>query len=104
MRPNLSLKHLSRRCVVLAGVLVAALWTTQPQVGTQGTLSLPFSKHFLIPGNYVVGSVDLLPASRGMGQITGTIPMSGVPANAEVVSAYLYWETISANTTKPSAP
>src|SRR5215510_10381691 len=57
--------------------------------------SLPFSKQFLIPGNYVVGSVDLLPASQGNGFITGNIPVSGVPANADILAAYLYWETIS---------
>jgi len=97
MRPNLSLKHRVRRCVVLVAVVVAAMWTTQPQVSTQGTLALPFSKHFLVTGNYVVGSVDLAPTSQSMGQITGTIPISGVPADAEILAAYLYWETTSAN-------
>ena len=31
------------------------------------------------------------------GLLTGTIPMSGVPANADILAAFLYWETISIN-------
>src|SRR5205823_1108753 len=27
--------------------------------------------------------------------VTGTIPIGGVPANAEIIAAFLYWETIS---------
>ena len=57
--------------------------------------ALPFSKSFLVTGNYVVGGVDLAPQSGGQGFIAGTIPMSGVPANADVLAAFLYWETIS---------
>ena len=95
-----SMKHAVRRCLVAVSVLVAMLWSTQPNVSTQGTLSLPFSKHFLVTGNYAVGSVDFLPVSQGNGQVTGTINMSGVPANAEILAAYLYWETISSNTSQ----
>ena len=57
--------------------------------------ALPFSKSYLVTGNYVVGSVDLAPQSGANGFITGTIPMSGVPANADILAAFLYWETIS---------
>jgi hypothetical protein len=57
--------------------------------------ALPFSKSYLVTGNYVVGGVDLVPQTGTHGFITGTIPMSGVPANAEVIAAFLYWETIS---------
>ena len=96
MRSNLSVKSLVRRGVVLVAIVVAALWT-QPQVSTQSAGSLPFAKQFLIPGNYVVGSVDLLPASQGSGQLSGTINISGVPANAEVLAAFLYFETITSN-------
>ena len=46
-------------------------------------------------GNYVVGSVDLAPQSAAQGFVTGTIPMGGVPADADVLAAFLYWETIS---------
>ena len=47
-----------------------------------GPDALPFSKSYLVTGNYVVGGVDLAAGelqSRGNGFMTGTIPMSGVP-------------------------
>ena len=57
--------------------------------------ALPLTRSYFVTGNYVVGGVDLLPASQSGGFITGTIPMSGVPANADILAAFLYWETIS---------
>ena len=57
--------------------------------------ALPFSRNYLITGNYVVGGVDLAPASGGGGFLTGTINMSGVPANADILGAFLYWEQIT---------
>ena len=60
-------------------------------------ISLPYSNGYLVTGNYVVGGVDLKAASRGDGFLTGTISMSGVPQDAEVLSAFLYWETIAAS-------
>jgi hypothetical protein len=59
--------------------------------------ALPFSKGFLLSGSYAVGSVDLDPKAAAGGVVSGTIPMSGVPADAEVVAAYLYWEMITTN-------
>src|SRR5258706_10216658 len=64
-------------------------------VQAQAQDALPFSKSYLVTGNYVVGGVDLVPQSGTHGFITGTIPMSGVPANADILAAFLYWETIS---------
>jgi hypothetical protein len=61
----------------------------------QGPDALPFSRNYLITGNYVVGGVDLAPASGGGGFLTGTISMNGVPANADIVGAFLYWEMIT---------
>ena len=57
--------------------------------------ALPFAKSYSITGNYVVGGVDLPSRSRAKGLVTGSIPMSGVPANADILAAFLYWETIS---------
>src|SRR5580765_2305333 len=51
---------------------------------------LPYSKGFLVTGNYVVAGVDL-PKANG----SGTITVAGVPDNADIISAYLYWETTS---------
>src|SRR5476651_2691364 len=62
--------------------------------------ALPFAKSYTITGNYVVGGVDLGPQPGGNGLATGTISMSGVPANADVLAAFLYWETISTQTSQ----
>src|SRR5262249_23640807 len=85
------------RLVVLA-LIVASLFFAKPIAYTTPPDALPFAKSFLVTGNYVVGSVDLAPWKRTNGFVTGTIPISGVPANASVVAAYLYWETIASNT------
>jgi hypothetical protein len=60
--------------------------------------ALPYSKGFLLTGNYVAGGVDLTEQTNPIdanGFSTGTIHMSGVPADADIVAAYLYWETIT---------
>ena len=56
--------------------------------------SLPFATSYTIPGGYQVGGVDLLPGAASGGFVTGTIPMSDVPANADIIAAFLLWETI----------
>jgi hypothetical protein len=50
---------------------------------------------FTLTGDYVVAGVDLQQQSQANGLVTGTIQVSGVPANADIVAAYLYWETIA---------
>jgi hypothetical protein len=58
---------------------------------------LPYSKGYLITGNYVVGGTDLTPQANpadANGFATGTVNISGVPADADVVAAFLYWEEI----------
>ena len=60
--------------------------------------ALPYSKGFLLTGNYVVGSVDLSEQNNPVdshGFSTGTIHMSGIPADADIVAAYMYFETIT---------
>ena len=66
-------------------------------IAQQGGDALPYAKSYTVTGNYVVGGVDLQPATMSTGFLTGTIPMSGVPANADILAAFLYWETISTN-------
>src|SRR5690349_21394632 len=56
--------------------------------------ALPYAKGFSGPINYVVGSVDLTEQANPIDQFgfsTGTLPISGVPQNADIVAAYLYW-------------
>ena len=80
---------------LMAFVCFGLVLFAQPWGQAQGADALPFSKIFLITGNYVVGGVDLAPQTSANGFNTGVIPMSGVPANADVLAAFLYWETIS---------
>ena len=90
---------------VLAGLtLVVALAINERVVRTQAADALPFAKGFLVTGDYAVGSVDLAPRSGSGGVLTGTIPMSGVPATADILAAYLYWETISTNVDQVDTP
>src|SRR5687767_13704369 len=61
--------------------------------------ALPYSTGYLLTGNYTVGSVDFVSANSNLA--TGTIPMSGVPANADILAAFLYWETIAPSWADP---
>src|SRR5262245_15758714 len=80
---------------VLAVLLSFALLRTS-LLGQQGsTDALPFAKSYLLTGNYVVGGIDLQPDPRSGGFVSGNIPISGVPANADILAAFLYWETFS---------
>ena len=63
-----------------------------------GSDALPYARGYLLTGNYLAGGVDLTeelhpPDENGFS--TAIIPMSGVPGDADIVAAYLYWETIA---------
>ena len=88
--------RLRTRAALLA-VGVAAL--VAQQAGGAAPLivdPLPFRGGYLITGDYVVGNV-VLDAPAG-GFATGTVSISGVPANADILAAFVYGEAISANT------
>jgi hypothetical protein len=76
------------------------------QAGTYAQVAesqaLPYSRGYLVTGNYVAGGVDLteeLNPPDVNGFSTGIIAMSGLPADADIVAAYLYWETIAPTAT-----
>jgi hypothetical protein len=94
-----------------AALLAAAIALLLPNTGShaQGTDALPYSKGFLVTGNYVVGGIDLHPQINAPvnGFATGEIhignvapnPETGepgniVPAGADIVAAFLYWEAV----------
>ena len=54
--------------------------------------ALPFATGFLVTGNYVVAGVDL-PKAGGLGTINFNEP--ALAGGADIVGAYLYWETIT---------
>ena len=70
-------------------VLLCASPRGQAQQAAPNTDALPFAKSYLLTGNYIVGGVDLQPDSKAT-SVSGTIPMSGVPANADILAAFVY--------------
>ena len=94
------------RKVTAAALFVVTLVFLRTQVGGQVVDPLQYAGGFLVTGDYAVGSVDLTnstnPSSGGFS--TGTINISGVPANADILAAYLFWETINlTGVTNPEA-
>ncbi len=72
---------------------------------------LGLSNNYMITGDYVVGGVGLRGLGDGSGYAAGTItipdpaayatnvPLQQVPAGADVVAAFLYWETVESSGT-----
>jgi hypothetical protein len=88
-----------RTVAFLAGLLVLLFAQAggRANVGTEEPL--PFSKGFLVTGNYVVGGVDLTPQANPAdmnGYATGTIPISdgALAGGANLDAAYLYFEAV----------
>src|SRR5215472_9525720 len=55
---------------------------------------LNFFKNYFVTGDYVVGGVGLRGLGDATGFASGTITINSVPAGADVVAAFLYWQTI----------
>ena len=91
------------RLRIRVGIWFAILALIPQLARAQGPLH--FFKNYFVTGDYVVGGVGL----RGQGVVdqatanivggtnrsyaTGTIHMKDMPANADVVAAFLYWQT-----------
>ncbi len=89
-----------RTVAFLAGLLMLLFAQAGGRANVGLAEPLPFSKGFLVTGNYVVGGVDLtLQANPAVnGYATGTIPINGAPAGgANLVAAYLYFEAVHPN-------
>ena len=81
-------------------LLIAAFALLFAQTGGQAAPgdALPYARGFSGTINYVVGNVNLTEQDNPIDQYgfsTGTISITGVPQDANVVAAYLYWETIT---------
>ena len=81
-----------RAAFLLALFLALRLAQTGGQAAVPAN-ALPYTTGYLLTGDYATGSVNLVPGNNNLS--TGTINMSGVPENADVVAAFLYWETIA---------
>ncbi len=83
-------------CRLASGALLAlgcaAVFAQAPARAQSATDALPFANGFLVTGNYVVAGVDL-PKDGGPGTIH--LGNDAVPADADIIAAYLYWETIT---------
>ena len=77
----------------IAASLVAGALLVAPDAA-RAQDALPWFHTYTVPGNYAVGSVEQASLSLQEGLRTRRIAMSGVPANAEVLAAFLYWETV----------
>ena len=55
---------------------------------------MPFFTSYTVTGDYNITSVDLPPQKAPNGTVTTTLQVSGVPENADIIAAFLYWETI----------
>ena len=65
---------------------------------------LTYSKSYTVVGDYVAAGVDVNPKNAKNGFVTGTINISGVPKNADIVAVFLYWETVTSfGATAPNA-
>ncbi len=93
------------RTAVVVTALVLSLFA-QSLLADNGTPPLNFFNNYFVTGDYVVGGVGL----RGLGVngfATGTIsipdansvPATGVPAGADIVAAFLYWQTVESGQT-----
>ena len=105
MAPRRSTSRPISAALFLALALVLAFQSSgQSQaVGTPPN-ALPFSLGYTVTGDYVVASADLVPepdaADGDVGYQTTTIHIGTattrlVPANAEILAAFLYWETLA---------
>src|SRR5437868_3813725 len=72
----------------LAVVLAQMAGRAQSGAAPTNANPLPYSTGYLVTGNYAVASVDPGP---NPGSVTQTIQMRGIPANADILAAFLYW-------------
>ena len=90
-----------RRAVALVSLASVTVFAQSAGMAQQGGGSpgdaLPYSRGFLITGDYATGGVDLREETHIIqnGFSTAPISMGGVPPNADILAAYVYWETIT---------
>src|SRR5437867_9761135 len=64
-----------------------------PRIG-QAQDALSYNKNYFVTGDVVIGGVGGMRSTGVNGFATATINISGVPDGADVVAAFLYWETV----------
>ena len=87
---------------LLAGIAGLLLLSPVVAPASAQTDALSFYKNYFVTGDYAVAGVGL----RGLGVnglATGTIQISDVPADADVVAAFLYWQVVTTNKLGPDS-
>ena len=64
--------------------------------------ALNFMDNYFVTGDYSAAGVDLHAVTPVSGMVTGTISIAGVPAGADIVNAFLYWQTAENPSSSPS--
>ena len=100
MPPSIVLAFIRVRKATATLILAIALVLLFAQIGGRAQTAEPLSYGggILVTGDYAVGTLDLTsqqnpPDSTGLA--TGTIHMAGIPPDADILSADLYWEAIT---------
>ncbi|HET9402066.1 MAG TPA: hypothetical protein VFO34_14055 [Candidatus Acidoferrales bacterium] len=80
--------------VAVALLCVAAIFASAQSVSAQQPLG--FFKNYFVTGDYTVSGVGLRGTGDSSGFATNTIqaPSPAIPANADIVAAFLYWQTV----------
>jgi hypothetical protein len=87
--------------------VVLGLLSTTAQLSFAQSNPLGFSRNYFVTGDYIVGGVGLQGLGDGSGFATGiinipdknSVPATGVPNGAEIVAAFLYWQTVEKSAT-----
>ena len=83
-----------RRAVFLCLIVVAA--ASQPTRTAEGD-ALKFFQNYFVTGDYAVGGIAL--RGKGVNGIArAAIPFTGVPADADVLAAFVYFQMVVTNT------
>src|SRR5262245_13199425 len=93
----------SSRALLATVVLLVAVASQRPgKAADDLSDALPYSLSYTVTGDYAVGGVDFVPSAAPNGFQTDTIHMGTaatriVPKNAEILAAFLYWETLASS-------
>src|SRR6476660_4262421 len=91
---------------ILTVLLVCCCLSLLVQPGSaQSSNGLTLANNYFVTGDYVVGGVGLRGSGDASGFAKGTITIpdpaqpnsTAVPAGADIVAAFLYWETVESS-------
>lgn len=78
----------------MALLCLAVVFGAAQAVSAQQPPAFGFFTNYLVTGDYVTGGVGLRGLGDKTGFASGNVTTAGVPAGADVVAAFLYWQTV----------